>query len=118
MVKILHFIITGMALATWNPFKYLIGTDSLTTKTPLEYTVGDWFKIALLALLPIVVGVFLLFYFGVFGKKKTTYRRKRRTTSVMSRVRRSLPSAKSAMARKMARLRSLRRKKRVSKTKK
>lgn len=115
MGAILRFAVAGLAFATWNPFKYLIGTDEIEAKVEEEYTGVDWFKIIVLILLPLVLVFFVLRWLGVFSmfSKKKTY--KRRIQRIKSAVRPA--SAKTAMQRKMARLRALRKKKSNSRKK-
>jgi hypothetical protein len=82
-MNILRVVISGLAFATWNPFKYLIGTDEVKAKEESAYTAMDWIKIGLLILLPLGSVAFFLNYFGIiniFGKKKT-YKRRRAAVS-------------------------------------
>jgi hypothetical protein len=118
MGAILRWIIPAMALATWNPFKYLIGTDEVEAKVQEEYNSTDWFKIIVLILLPLILVFFVLRWLGVFSmfSKKKTYKRRR---PIIQRIRSAVrpASAKTAMQRKMARLRALRKKKSNSRKK-
>lgn len=118
MGAILRFAVAGLAFATWNPFKYLIGTDEIEAKVEEEYTNVDWFKIIVLILLPLVLVFFVLRWLGVFSmfSKKKTYKRRR---PIIQRIKSAVrpASAKTAMQRKMARLRALRKKKSNSRKK-
>lgn len=116
LLNAFRWVVGGLAFATWNPFKYLIGTDEVQAKVEEERTTMDWLKIIALILLPLGSVYFILLKLGILPrwanifKKKTKRRRSRVVARSTGRRRRSVSnSVKAKRLRALAKARAVRR---------